>query len=72
MFAAGMTAHIVFMVMQKKTVPWVLSVLAITAIFGFVLSRFEKKWKKAEREERTANATMNKDDVSTEPVTFFV
>jgi len=49
-FAAFMTAYTVFMVWLERTVPWVLSVFAITAIFGLVLSRFEKRWKKAERE----------------------
>ena len=42
MFAAGMTAYAVFMVWLERTVPWVLSVLVITATLGFVMSRFEK------------------------------
>jgi len=46
----GMIAYAVFMVRLERTVPWVLSVLAITATFGFVMSRFEKKWEKAEGE----------------------
>ena len=50
MFAAGITAYAVFMVRLESTVPWVLSVLLITATLGFVMSRFEKRWKKAERE----------------------
>jgi len=50
MSAATMTAYAVFMVWLERTVPWVLSVLAITATFGFVFSRFEKRWKKAEGE----------------------
>jgi len=54
MLAAGMTAYAVFMVRLERTVPWVLSVLAITATLGFVMSRFEKRWKKAEREMGTA------------------
>ena len=49
-FAVGMIAYAVFMVRLERTVPWVLSVLAITATFGFVMSRFEKKWEKAEGE----------------------
>jgi len=50
MLAASMTAYAVFMVRLERTVPWVLSVLAITAIFGFVISRFEKRWKRAKGE----------------------
>jgi len=46
----GMTAYAVFMVRLERTVPWVLSVLVITATLGIVFSRFEKRWKKAERE----------------------
>ena len=48
--ALGMIAYAVFMVRLERTVPWVLSVFAITVIFGFVISRFEKRWKKAKRE----------------------
>jgi len=50
MLAAGMTAYAVFMVWLERTVPWVLSVLVINATLGFVMSRFEKRWKKAEGE----------------------
>jgi len=43
MFATGMAAYAVFMVCLERTVPWVLSALAITATLGFVMSRFEKR-----------------------------